>query len=355
VAAVSAAGTAFLAAALLASGCSAVGTKDGGATPTTLTLTLHIADVRAVQQDVDFFAEEVSRRTHGRLRIVEESFQYRSGHPESELRLVRDLRRGRVEMAYVAARAWERDNIRVFRALQAPFLVTGYGLLANIATSPVARRMLRYLGKVGIVGLALVPSELRRPLGRWPLVSADDYRGTRIRVLSSPTSVLVLSTLGARPVTNLGGDEARTALANRRLDAVESSTWAIDSNHYADFAPFLPSNVALFARMDTVVLRRAAFDRLSAEDQAALRAAASATVKHADPAAAERAELRLLCARGLRLVRATGADLESLRRASDPAYAVLEQDPFTKRMIAAIERLKRQGVEDSTALPSCNS
>ncbi len=304
------------------------------------------------EPDAQFFSRQVQQRTAGRIRIVVGT-QYIGTDPASEARLVRDLRRGRVSMAYIPARDWEGGGVSSFRALQAPFLITDYTLQRRVATGPIAGEMLRGLARIGLVGLGLVPYELRRPLGRRPLLSAADYRGARIRVMTSPTSALDLRALGATPVTKLTSEQVGPALGKGRLDGVESSTFFIDSNGYTNDARYLPSNLALFAKLQTIVIGARVFDRLSTEERAALRAAAAATVRHADPAAAERAELKRLCDQGLRLVTATPAELSSLRLATAHAYAALERDPLTKKEIAEIKRLKQQVPAAASTLAPC--
>src|SRR5262249_53097844 len=101
----------------------------------------------------------------------------------------------------------------------------------------------------------------------------------------------------------------------------------------------LPSNLPLFAKAETIVIRRAAFDGLSADDRKAILAAATTTVAHANPAALERSEVAALCGQGLRLVRVGAPEIVARRRAAGPAYAALERDPTTRREIVAIQRL----------------
>ena len=341
------AGLAFIAAGCFGGG----GTKAGGKSVKRITLAMETPD--APDADAEFFIQEVKRRTGGRIRIVESHSAYSSGDPHNELRLVRALRSRKVKMAYVTSRAWERAGVVSFRALQAPFLITNYQLLRRVATGPIGREMLSSLARVRLVGLGLVPNELRRPLGRRPFVSARDFRGARIRVVTSPTSVLAFRALGAIPVTNLTANQVGRGLVTGRLDGVESSTHFIESNGYTHQARYLPSNLALFPKAQTIVIGRQTFDRLSPDDQAALREAAVATVAHADPAGSERDEIHGLCKQGLHLVRATSADLASLRQVTTRVYVELEREPVTKRMIAGIERLKQEVSGSPAALRAC--
>lgn len=326
-------------------------TKSGGKAQKHLTLVMQTPD--APDADAEYFVEQVSERTDGRIRIVEAN-EYPSVDPDNEARLVRALRSGKEQMGYVPSRAWERASaVRDFRALQAPLLVTDYTVLRRITTGSVGRSMLSSLGGIGLVGLGLVPNELRRPLGRKPLDSAAAFSGAHVRVVTSPTSVLALRTLGAVPLTSFTSVQVGAGIARGALDGVESSTKSIEDNGYVQVAPYLPSNLALFAKTQTIVVRRSVFDRLSADDQSALRDAARATVGHADPAAEERLELRRLCGRGLRLVPSSAADLAALQRAATAAFSTLERDPATRDAIRAIERLEEQAPATAASLLAC--
>jgi TRAP-type C4-dicarboxylate transport system substrate-binding protein len=105
-------------------------------------------------------------------------------------------------MGKLPSRAWERVGNKVlsFRALQAPpFLVDNYALFRSVTSGPVAQQVLASLSTDELVGLGLVPIELRRPLGVHPLVSLADFRGAHIRFPTSPTTALDLQALGAVP------------------------------------------------------------------------------------------------------------------------------------------------------------
>jgi TRAP-type transport system periplasmic protein len=60
-----------------------------------------------------------------------------------------------------------------------------------------------------------------------------------------------------------------------------------------------------------------------------------------------------VCEAGARLAKASDADLAALRRAFEPVYAELDQDPETKTFIEQIEALKKSTVTDPpVAIPS---
>jgi TRAP-type C4-dicarboxylate transport system substrate-binding protein len=332
-------------------------TKQGETLSQRVTFTMETPDASqtgGARELAQFFAQRVAALTHGQVHIVVAN-HYSSGHPDNEARLAVALRKGQVQMAYIPSRAWERDGGRVlaFRSLQAPFLITRYGVLRAVSTGPVGRALRATLSRNDLVGLGLVPDEMRRLLGRRPLRSASELRGARIRVQTSPTSVRMFDALGAIPVTSLFAEQVGPALTNRRLDGIESSAQAIGNNGYVNQARYLTANLALFPKTQTIVITRHAFDRLSAADRHALQQAAAETAAHADPGTEERSELRSLCQAGLRLIESNPNDVAALRRETEPVYAELERDPATKQAILAIQQLNQQVPVSDASLPTC--
>jgi TRAP-type C4-dicarboxylate transport system substrate-binding protein len=332
-------------------------TKQGETISQRVTFTMETPDASqtgGARELAQFFAQRVAALTHGHVHIVVAN-HYSSGHPDNEARLAVALREGQVQMAYIPSRAWERDGGRVlaFRALQAPFLITSYGVLRSVSTGPVGRALRATLRRNDLVGLGLVPDEMRRLLGRRPLRSASELRGARIRVQTSPTSVRMFDALGAIPVTSLIAEQVGPALTGGRLDGIESSAQAIGNNGYVNQARYLTANLALFPKTQTIVITRHAFDRLSAADRHALQQAAAETAAHANPGAEERSELRSLCQAGLRLIESNPNDVAALRRETEPVYAELERDSATKQAILAIQQLNQQMPVSNASLPTC--
>src|SRR5262249_22238897 len=156
-------------------------------------------------------------------------------YARNEPRLVRALRSGKVQMAYIAARAWEEASpVTAFRALQAPLLVTNYPLLRRVTTGPIGRSMLAGLNSIGVVGLGLVPERLRRLFGRRRLDSAATLRGARIRPATPGTGEMALKALGAVPVTIDDSRAVGPAMARGRIDGVEAETISIENNDYTN-------------------------------------------------------------------------------------------------------------------------
>jgi TRAP-type C4-dicarboxylate transport system substrate-binding protein len=338
------------------SACDAGGDGDAdkaGVSEAPRVLRLAVAD-DAEQPDAPFaryFARRVSALSDGsvRVRVVWDAAGQSS--PGYELGIARRVHDGDFELGWMGSRAWDRMGINSFQALQAPFLVTDYGLLGRIATGPPAERMLAGLDGHGFVGLGLVPEHLRYAFGvRGPLASVDDFAGARIRVRPSEASDALIRALGAKPV-HISGDDVAGAVADGELDGAEAS---LGTNSRDEGENQLTVNLPLFPKTLTVFAGEDAYDQLDEDQREAIRHAGRETAAYAAAhPPSERALMREFCggAGGVSAVAATRGDLDALEGAAQPVYTQLEQDPDTKALIAAIRALKTASPAHAVVVP----
>jgi TRAP-type C4-dicarboxylate transport system substrate-binding protein len=338
--------------AALAAGCGLGGGGDkagGSRAPVVLRLAVASAADESDAPAARFFASRVAELSDQSLRVDVVFNAAGQKVPDTEARVTRMVRAGQFDLGWIGSRAWDGLGLTSFQALQAPFLVTSHALLDRIATGPLAPRMLAELERHGLVGLALVPDGLRHPIGvQHPLASPADFAGARVRVIPSRATDALMRALGATPV-HVSGDGVDAAMARREIDGTEHSlggTWP--GGHY------LTANVTFFAKALTLFAGRRAYERLDADQRAALRAAAEQTVArvaaHTPP---ESRLVRRYCDGG-RVVTASRDDLAALTRAAQPVYAELERDAQTRAFIAAIRELKAtMPVPAIAAPPDC--
>jgi TRAP-type C4-dicarboxylate transport system substrate-binding protein len=335
------------AALLLVAGLTACGSagadKSGARGERRVTLRLEMPD--AGDQLGVAFAAAVAKHSGGSVR-VQVGKGYSSILPANELKLAKALEAGRVDAGYLPARAWSSAGVRGFDALLAPFVVTTDATAQALAEAPVAHDVLAALPH-GVVGLALVPAEMRRVLAtRAPLTPAD-FASLRVRIVDNPQAAAVFEALGAAPVQGLDADEAGDALERHAVDGVESAPENILNNTYWSAARHL-SGYGVFPKFESIVLSRAAWERLSRTQQEAVRTAAAETVRMAPAviAAHEQTNLRQLCAAGVHVDVPTAAQLDALVEAAGPALA-------STRVLAAIRALPGAGPQPlASPLPS---
>jgi TRAP-type C4-dicarboxylate transport system substrate-binding protein len=324
---------------LVATGCGtgSSGDKAGGSgAPVVLRMAVQVnSDTQPDADIIRYLTREALDVSHGKLRIVVTYDAAGDTSATPEQAIGRMVENGRFDLAFIGARAWDELGVNGLRALHAPFLIDNTPLMGRVARAPVAARSMSDLRRVGVVGLALVPIELRHVFGHRPLLSPADYAGVRVRNLPSRTSDALFTALGAVPVHPHFIDTFRL-IANGGIDAAEAGGFI-----HSDLATF--SDVVLFPKFDTLVANRRAFARLSSKAQSWLREAGRRAVDRAigKYLVPDAKVVNLWCSNPLgRVVSPSATQLAELRQAAAPVTAALERDPETRSEIAQIEQLK---------------
>ena len=223
---------AAVAVALAASACSGSGVDKAGGTRTEPPVVLTLADHEDGPHDVQFWIEEVQRRSGGSLSIQVQN-QWRGQEIDYDKGTIADVQAGRVQLAKVAAGAYDTVGINSFQALVAPLLIDNPTLERRVLESDLAGEMLAGTSKLGLVGLAVLPTDLRKPLGvTRPVVRARDYRGARMG--EGEVAKATVTALGATPVSTIPGGPLSG------LDGLDTDLGEIKVNGYDQQATASP-------------------------------------------------------------------------------------------------------------------
>jgi TRAP-type C4-dicarboxylate transport system substrate-binding protein len=284
---------------------------------------------------IEHFAAEVAKLSKGAVRVRITFLSAGAMTPDVEARTVRMVQHGQFDLGWVGARVWDEFGVKSFEALQAPFLISSKSLLDRIVKSPMASEMLAGVRTQGVVGLALVPDNLRHPIGiTHQLVSLRDFRNARVRVQPSRVTASLFLALGANPV-GISNAQIGYALAGKRVDGEELALLNSPGGAIAT------ANVALFPKTLTLFARSDVLARLRPSDRRALLAAAADTVRFAISNNPPDAEIvRHVCVDRRRVILASAADRAALERAARPVYRLLNANPTTRRYIATIRSWK---------------
>ncbi len=329
----------LLAAAAAAGGCLGGDASDkaGGERPGDAVV-LRLAN-RDTSLDLDEYVDAVERLSDGSIRIELEN-GWRERQVDYEPRTIADVRDGRVEMAKINARAFDTVGVDSLQPLVAPFAVDSYALQREVLRSDIVTEMLRGVERLDLVGVTLLPGDLRRPYGVGrPLVDVADYGGARIATR--------LSRLGLRTFRALGatGEPVLPAADVAAFDGAENGLENIPGDPYSGPRRELTANVALWPRSLAIVMNRDAWDELSDEQRGVLREAGRAAL---DPALArirgrDRGAIGVICRGGETAVRvATPAQLRALRGATQAITRELGRDPATAPAVRAIGALRAE-------------
>jgi TRAP-type transport system periplasmic protein len=326
---------AALAVVLAASACSGSDMDKAGGTRTERPVVLTLANHEVGPQDIQYWVDEVQRRSGGSLRI-QVTNRWRERELAYDEATIADVQAGKVQLAKVNARAYDTVGVASFQALVAPFLIDNHPLQRQVLESDLMGEMLAGAGKLGLVGLAVLPTRLRKPLGlSRPLVTVEDYRGARVGTREGEVAKATLAALGATPVGTI------PRVRRSDLDGIELD---FGLNEYEQQAKAFTANVTLWPRPVTLVISRKAFESLTPSQQDALRQAGSAVVSRQldDQQAHSASDGRILCRRGVRFARASDQDLAALRRAVQPVYDKLEGSAETRSFLQRILAMKQE-------------
>ncbi len=270
-------------------------------------LTLATRDYNVIEASE--FASAVERLSGGSIRI-DVKHGVRFYDIDYEQSTIVDVQNDVYDLALVGARAWDAAGVKSFNALVAPFLVDTYAIQRHALESSIAERMLDGVEPLGLVGIALLPGELRRPLGlSRALIRPADYRRARIGIRPAGVASATFAALGARAE---GFRAMPEGLAG--FDGAESGASTIQNNRYDKGARALTANVVLWPRPTTIIMNRAAFDALTGDQRQALRQAGLEAIEPVLTAIqdAEQASLEAICT-GSRLTLVKAVAGRSLR------------------------------------------
>jgi TRAP-type C4-dicarboxylate transport system substrate-binding protein len=309
--------------------------------PVVLTLANHKGGATYVQA----WANAVQRLSGGSIRIRIAN-SWREGETNYEQATIEDVRSGKVPLAVVAARAYDEVGVTSFQPLLAPLLIDSRELERRVLASDIAQHALAGTDKLGLVGLALLPTEMRRLVGLSRTVAGpDDFHGARVYLREGKIARATFQALGAEPA------HGRTEQWFDSVDVAEIGMEGLRGD-LQDVGPVagVTANVALWPMPMTVVISRQALEDLSPTQQEVLRKAV------ADPefardyrfvAELEDENIDVVCRSGANFLEATPAQLSALKAAVRPVYEAIERGAGNRAALERIRRLKGDGRPDT--------
>ena len=335
----------------LTTGCTSNGSRDkaggngGSLAPTTLTLATADPD----QRDIGEFVTAVARLSHGSMRI-----DVVGAHPKDvsyEKDLIADLRAGRYDMAQVGARAFDLDGVTTLDPLVAPFVVRSPAEEQRVLMDrAVTQRLLAGLHRLDLVGVALIPGDIRYLLGvTRPLRTIGDLRGARIGIRPSVLAAATMRALGAKPAGFVAGGTLYG------LAGAEQDLPTIVGNGYDRQAKSVTINLPLWPRSQVVAMAAASYSRLSSREHSILSRAARSVVGPATRRIeiAAREAYGTLCAEPhFQVTRTDANDVALIIRRASRATTALARDPLAGPLLRAVRRAVST-TRDERPLPRC--
>ncbi len=235
---------------------------------------------------------------------------------------------GSLDIALAPTWAWDVAGVTSLQPLQSPFLVDSDALVGRVLTDDrLAGQLMSGLPDVGVTGLALWPEGLRHPFGfDGPLAELADYRDVTVRSALSSVTRDVFAALGAKvsaedpDATTMAGVQGEFLLKPNGVGA---------------------ANLTFFPKVNVLYANTDAFEGLPAQDQATIRAAATATRGWArENVPGDVQAGKAFCQGGGVVTQATQAQVAALERTTSPVAKAIAQQAGNAGVVRRITQLK---------------
>ena len=319
---------------LMATAALALGMMAGTAqAQTTLRSTdIHPTDYPTVEA-VRHMGKLLEERTKGRLKIN----VFHSAQLGNEKDTIEQTRFGVIDI--------NRINMAPFNNLipatnvpSLPFIFRSVAHMRSVMDGPIGDSILKEFEKHDLVGLAFYDSGSRSFYNsKRAINSPADMKGMKIRVQQSDMFVALVSALGAN-ATPMAFGEVYSALQTGVIDGAENNWPSFESTKHFEVAKFY-SLTEHSLSPEVLVMSKKSFDKLSAEDQGIVKAAAKESVakmRELWDAREKASEAK---------VRAGGAVINSVEKqpfidAMKPVYDRFVTDPALKKLVSDIQAAK---------------
>jgi tripartite ATP-independent transporter DctP family solute receptor len=218
-----------------------------------------------------------------------------------------------------------------------PFLFDSIPHMRKVLDGPVGDEILKSCEPFGYVGLAFYDSGARSIYAKKPIRTVADAKGLKIRVQQSDLWVALVSAMGAN-ATPMPYGEVYTALKTGLIDAAENNIPSFDTAKHVE-AVKIYSKTEHSMAPEILVMSKVVWDKLPANEQAMIRAAAKESV------AFQRQKWDEQEAKSLANVKAQGAEIvevdkKSFQAAMGPVYEKFMTTPDMKRLVKAAQETK---------------
>ena len=290
-------------------------------------------------QGVEKFAELIAKKTNGKFKVQ----AFPGGALGPDLQTVSAMQGGTIEMTVMNASllAGVSKEMAIF---DFPFLFNNTREADAVSDGPVGKKLLDKLQEKGLVGLAYWDLGFRQiHTGKKPIAKADDFKGMKMRVIPTPIYVDFMKSLGASPVP-MPFTETYTALEQGAIDGMTNPLLNILDGKYDEVSKYLTITNHMYTPQAVVVSKKF-WDKLSADEQKAMREAAQETAVYQRKVARDEAAkvLTEIKKKGMTVFELNAEEVAKLRDRSKPVIEkyTKELGPIVDEMYAAVDKARK--------------
>jgi tripartite ATP-independent transporter DctP family solute receptor len=217
-----------------------------------------------------------------------------------------------------------------------PYLFRNVDHLHHVLDGPIGAQVLELFSDHDLIGLAYYDPGARSFYNsKHPIKSIDDLKGLKFRVIQSDVFVDMAAALGANAVPMPYG-EVYSAIETGVIDGAENNWPSFESSGHYEVAKYYTLDEHTMVP-EVLVMSKKTWEKLSPEDQEAVKAAAKESVPFNRKAwaAREKESEDKVRAAGVEVV--TDIDKQPFIDAMGPVYEKYASDPAMKKLVEDIQ------------------
>ncbi len=214
------------------------------------------------------FAEEVEKRTEGRHSVKVFANSELGQAPE----MINQAQSG-INFGVFVSSAFYNAQVPAIGVTNLPFVFPDRQTAFKVMDGPVGQEIAGRFEEKGLVVLGIMELGFRNITNaKHPIKEPKDVAGLKIRLQNNPVHIATFELLGASP-TSIDASEMFAAMSQGVVDGQENPYTVINNFQLYDAKQKFMTNTGHFFDVIVFAVSKRAFDRLSAEDQAAIKEA----------------------------------------------------------------------------------
>jgi tripartite ATP-independent transporter DctP family solute receptor len=219
------------------------------------------------------FAEALEELAPGQFEVR----FFPSNQLGDERQMIESMSFGTLDMGVITGTAIATVE-PAFQLNDLPFLYGSAEQAHEVLDGPVGQDLLASLESKNIIGLGFSEAGFRHTINNVrPISEPDDFSGIKLRVQPSQIFISAFQNLGSNPVPMAWG-ETFTAVQQGTVDGLEIPLAVIAANRYYEVTDYLSLTGHAYNGL-ALLVSRASLDRLSEEQQQAVREAARIAIE----------------------------------------------------------------------------
>jgi tripartite ATP-independent transporter DctP family solute receptor len=281
-------------------------------------------------EGVKFFSELVKERTSGRYAVE----IYHSAQLGEEKDTIEQVRSGVIELNRVSMAPFN-GTVKETIIPALPYIFRSEDHMHKVMDGPIGDQIKAAFEPAGLVALAFYDSGARSFYNaKKPIRTVADIKGLKFRVIQSDIFVDMAGALGAN-ATPMPYGEVYSSVETGVIDGAENNFPSYDTAKHYEVAKYysLDEHTIL---PEVLVMNKAAYDKLTADDQAIFKQAAKESVaKQRELWSAKTAQSRAIIEKAG--VTVNDVDKQGFIDAMKPVYEKHVKDDVLKKLVADVQ------------------